>query len=168
MRCHLYSIRKVLEYFPFKQKHFQKNVHCNIVKHTSKPHLIGAIENINTIDDYRPKKVRIIGFFYYHHSSNRRHFAIKILFLASFDPRSSMVNSVFDCSLSGVKTNFFFNRNMTEKCRSLLALVSDCFGYVFIVLIHIPDRWQSKTLMLSTNVDQIPSETDFLDCSLFA
>ena len=40
--------------------------------------------------------------------------------------------------------------------------------YVFIVSIHIPDRWQSKTLMLSTNVDQIPSETDFLDCSLFA
>ena len=51
-----------LEYFPFKQKHFQKNVHCNIVKHTTK-HLIGAIENINTIDDYRPKIVRIIVFF---------------------------------------------------------------------------------------------------------
>ena len=49
-----------------------------------------------------------------------------------------------------------------------IALVSDCFGFVFIVSIHIPDRWQSKTLMLSTNVDQIPSETDFLDCSLFA
>ena len=79
-----------------------------------------------------------------------------------------MVKSVFDCSLSSVETNFFFNRNMTEKCRLLLALVSDCFGYVFIVSIHIPDRWQSKTLMLSTNVDQIPSETDFLDCSLFA
>ena len=107
MRCRLYSIQKVLEYFPFKQKHFQKNVQCNNVKHTTKPHLIGAIENINTIDDYRPKIVRIIGFFYYHHSSNRRHFAIKILFLASFDPRSSMVNSVFDCSLSGVETNFF-------------------------------------------------------------
>ena len=118
MRCRLYSIQKVLEYFPFKQKHFQKkNVHCNIVKHTTKPHLIGAIENINTIDDYRPKIVRIIVFFYYHHSSNRRHFAIKTLFLASFDPRSSMVKSVFDCSLSGVETNFFFNRNMTEKCR---------------------------------------------------
>ena len=73
-----------------------------------------------------------------------------------------MVKSVFDCSLSGVETNFFFNRNMTEKC------VSDCFGYVFIVSIHIPDMWQSKTLMLSPNVDQIPSETDFLDCSLFA
>ena len=85
MRCRLYSIQKVLEYFPFKQKHFQKNVHCNIVKHTTKPHLIGAIENINTIDDYRPKIVRIIVFFYYHHSSNRRHFAIKTLFLASFD-----------------------------------------------------------------------------------
>ena len=122
MRCRLYSIQKVLEYFPFKQKHFQKNVHCNIVKHTTKPHLIGAIENINTIDDYRPKIIRIIVFFYYHHSSNRRHFAIKILFLASFDPRSSMVNSVFDCSLSGVETNFFFNRNMTEKCRSCFRL----------------------------------------------
>ena len=33
--------------------------------------------------------------------------AIKTLFLASFDPRSSMVKSVFDCSLSGVETNFF-------------------------------------------------------------
>ena len=117
MRCRLYSIQIVLEYFPFKQKHFQKNVHCNIVKHTTKPHLIGAIENMNTIDDYRPKIVRIIGFFNYHHSSNRRHFAIKILFLASFDPSSSMVKSVFDCSLSGVESNFFFNRNMTEKCR---------------------------------------------------
>ena len=62
MRCRLYSIQKVLEYFPFKQKHFQKNVHCNIVKHTTKPHLIGAIENINTIDDNRPKIVRIIVF----------------------------------------------------------------------------------------------------------
>ena len=61
MRCRLYSIQNVLEYFPFKQKHFQKkNVHSNIVKHTTKTHLIGAIENINTIDDYRPKIVRII------------------------------------------------------------------------------------------------------------
>ena len=106
MMCRLYSIQNVLEYFPFKQKHLKKNVHCNIVKHTTKPHLIGAIENINTIDDYRPK----IVFFYYHHSLNRRHFAIKTLFLASFDPRSSMVKSVFDCSLSGVETNFFFQQ----------------------------------------------------------
>ena len=37
---------------------------------------------------------------------NRRHFAIKTLFLASFYPRSSMVKSVFDCSLSGVETDF--------------------------------------------------------------
>ena len=42
-----------------------KNVHCNIVKHTTKPRLIGAIESIDTIDDYRPKIVRIIVF--YHH-----------------------------------------------------------------------------------------------------
>ena len=62
MRCCLYSIQKVLEYFPFKQKHL-KNVHFKIVKHTTKPHLIGAMENINTIDDYRPKIVRIIVFF---------------------------------------------------------------------------------------------------------
>ena len=62
MSCRLYSIQKVLEYFHFKQKHFQKNVHCNTVKHTTKPHLIGAIENINTIDDYRSKIVRIIVF----------------------------------------------------------------------------------------------------------
>ena len=48
----------------FQAKAFpKKNVHCNIVKHTTKPHLIGAIENINTIDDYRPKIVRIIVFF---------------------------------------------------------------------------------------------------------
>ena len=47
----------------FQAKAFKKNVHFNIVKHTTKPHLIGAIENINTIDDYRPKIVRIIGFF---------------------------------------------------------------------------------------------------------
>ena len=102
-----------------------------------------------------------------HHSSNRRHFAIKTLFLASFDPHSSMVKSVFDCSLSGVETNFFYNRNMTENVDTR----SSCFrsfGYVFIVSIHIPDRWQLKTLILSTNVDQIPSETDFLDCRLFA
>ena len=63
MRCRLYSIQKVLEYFPFKQKHLKKNVHCNIVKHTTKPHLIGALENINTIDDYRPKIVRTKVFF---------------------------------------------------------------------------------------------------------
>ena len=102
MRCRLYSIQKVLEYFPFKQTHFQKNVHCNIVKHTTKPHLIGAIENINTIDDYRPKIVRIIVFFI-----TITHRTGDTLFLASFDPRSSMVKSVFDCSLSGVETNFF-------------------------------------------------------------
>ena len=47
----------------FQAKGFPiKKVHCNIVKHTTKPHLIGAIENINTIDDYRPKIVRIIIF----------------------------------------------------------------------------------------------------------
>ena len=105
MSCRLYSIQKVLEYFPFKQKHFQKNVHCNIVKHTTKPHLIGAIENINTIDDYRSKIVRIIVFFLL--PSLIEQATIKTLFLASFDPRSSMVKSVFDCSLSGVETNFF-------------------------------------------------------------
>ena len=58
MKCRLYSIQKVLEYFPFKQKHFQKKMST----HTTKPHLIGAIENINTIDDYRPKIARIIVF----------------------------------------------------------------------------------------------------------
>ena len=47
----------------FQAKAFKKNVHFNIVKHTTKPHLIGAIENINTIDDYRPKIVRIIVVF---------------------------------------------------------------------------------------------------------
>ena len=107
MRCRLYSIQKVLEYFPFKQKHFQKNVHCNIVKHTTKPHLIGAIENINTIDDYRPKMVRIIVFFLLPSLIEQATLCNQILFLASFDPRSSMVNSIFDCSLSGVETNFF-------------------------------------------------------------
>ena len=48
----------------FQAKAFKKDVHFNIVKHTTKPHLIGAIENINTIDDYRPKIVRIIVFFF--------------------------------------------------------------------------------------------------------
>ena len=90
----------------FQAKAFPKKM--STVTSCSIQHLIGAIENINTIDDFRPKIVRIIVF-YYHHSSNRRHFAIKTLFLASFDPRSSMVKSVFDCSLSGVETKFFFS-----------------------------------------------------------
>ena len=109
MRCRLYSIQKVLEYFPFKQKHFQKNVHCNIVKHTTKPHLIGAIENINTIDDYRPKIVRIIVFLL-PSLIEQATLCNQTQFLVSFDPRLSMVKSVFDCSLSGVETNFFFQQ----------------------------------------------------------
>ena len=93
----------------FQAKAFpKKNVHCNIVKHTTKPHLIGAIENINTIDDYRPKIVRIIVFFIT--ITHRTGDTLQSLFLASFDPRSSMVKSVFDCSLSGVETNFFFQQ----------------------------------------------------------
>ena len=41
MRCRLYSIQKVLEYFPFNQKHFQKNVHCRIIRYATLLHRIG-------------------------------------------------------------------------------------------------------------------------------
>ena len=35
------------------------------------------------------------------------------------------------------------------------------FGYIFSVSINTPDRQQSKTLILSTNVDQRLLETEF-------
>ena len=93
----------------------KKNVHCNIVKYTTKPHLIGAIENINTIDDYRPKIVRIIVFLSPSLIEQATLCNQNTVSSELNDLRSSMVKSVFDCSLSGVETNFFFNRNMTEK-----------------------------------------------------
>ena len=40
----------------------------------------------------------------------------KKLFLAIFDPRSSIVNSVFDCRLSGVVINGKKNRQ-NDNCR---------------------------------------------------
>ena len=51
------------------------------------------------------------------------------------------------------KQIIFFNRNM-KKWKWLLPLVSDGFVYVFSVSINTPDRWQSKTLMILTKVDQ--------------
>ena len=38
------------------------------------------------------------------------------------------MNSVFDCRLSGVETNYFFSCKLF-----LVALVSDCFGYDFSI-----------------------------------
>ena len=91
----------------FQAKAFpKKNVHCNIVKHTTKPHLIGAIKNINTIDDYRPKIVRIIVFLL-PSLIEQATLCNQNTVSSESDPRSSMVKSVFDCSLSGVETNFF-------------------------------------------------------------
>ena len=37
------------------------------------------------------------------------------LFLSIFDPRSSIVKSVFDCHLSGVKQNYFLTDNGNRK-----------------------------------------------------
>ena len=54
-----------------------------------------------------------------------------------------------------------------EKCK-LLAHVSDCIlmatylGYSM----NTPDRWQLKTLIISTNIDLRLLETDFFDCRL--
>ena len=64
-----------------------------------------------------------------------------------------------------METNFFFKQNH-EKCKLFqVALVSDCFGYMYSVglySINTSDRRQSKTLILSTNVDLRSLETEFL------
>ena len=47
-------------------------------------------------------------FFDCHLSPNWRQMAIKTLFLVVFDPRSSIIKSVFDCCLSGVRLEGMF------------------------------------------------------------
>ena len=91
-----------------------------------------AIENVNIIDERRPKIVR-----------NRLLIAIsrptgdhrqsKTLAVAISDPRSSIVKRVYDCRISGIETNFFFFQQKYEKCIKLfiVTLVSDCSAYVF-------------------------------------
>ena len=71
--------------------------------------------------------------------------AIKTLFLEIFDQSLSIVKSVSDYRLSDVETKLFFQQKH-EKCKLLLAFISDCFGYVISVSINTPDMWQSKTL----------------------
>ena len=60
------------------------------------------------------------------------HWQSKTLVVAIYDPRSSIVKRVFDCRISGMETNFFFQQKY-EKCIKLfiVTLVSDCSGYVF-------------------------------------
>ena len=66
-----------------------------------------------------------------------------------------------------METNFFFFQQKYEKCIKLfiLTLVSDCSGYVFsgpIFRHFTSDMRQSKTFILSTNVDLRSLETEFL------
>ena len=76
--------------------------------------------------------------------------------ISSFDPRSSIVVSVFDCRLAGGEQNYFFTRNM-QKCKLVQALVPDCFVYS----INTPERRQSKMLIQSLNLDLRSLETEF-------
>ena len=64
-----------------------------------------AIDNVNTIDECRSKIVRNRVFDCLL-SPDWRQIAIKkTLFLASFDPCSSIVMSVFDCHLPGMMSS---------------------------------------------------------------
>ena len=60
-----------------------------------------TIENVNTIHEHRSK---VVGnrVFDCHLSPAGDKWQSKTLFLASFDPRLSIVTGVFDCRLSGV------------------------------------------------------------------
>ena len=71
-----------------------------------------AIENVNTIDERRSKIVRT--------EFSIAKWQSKILFLAIFDSRSSIVKSVFDCRLPGVNLNISL---LTELQIDLLTLV---------------------------------------------
>ena len=55
----------------------------------------------------------------------------KTLVLVISDPRSSIVRKEFSIAAYPVWKQFFFNTNMKNVNYSLLALASDCFGYVF-------------------------------------
>ena len=68
-----------------------------------------AIENANTIEECRSKIIRS-WVFYCHLSPHWRQMAIKTLFLSIFDPRSSIVDSVFDCRLPGVAIVYIFSK----------------------------------------------------------
>ena len=89
----------------------------------------------------------------------------KTLVVAISDPGSSIVKTVFDCCISGVETKLLFFLQRHKKCKLfLVTLVTDCFGYYYLGLysINTSDRWQSKTLILSTNIDLRSLETEFL------
>ena len=61
-----------------------------------------AIENANTIEERRSKIDRN-SVFDCHLSPHWRQMAIKnTIFISFFDPRSSIVDSIFDCRLPGV------------------------------------------------------------------
>ena len=64
-----------------------------------------AIENVNIIDERRPKIVRNRLF----DCPTGDHWQSKTLVIAMSDPRSSIVKRVFDCRISGMETNFFFS-----------------------------------------------------------
>ena len=61
---------------------------CILLSHTGKT----AIENVNTVDKRRSKIVK----------TEFSKWQSKTLLIAIFDPRSSIVKSVFDCCLPGV------------------------------------------------------------------
>ena len=57
----------------------------------------------------------------------------KTQFLAIFDPRCSIVKSVFDCRLPGVYNKMFQNRHPR---RHLIWVFNDSDGYTQCILIH--------------------------------
>ena len=67
-----------------------------------------AIENVNTIDECRPKNVRNIVLIAISRPTGDKRQS-KTLVVDISDPRSSM-NSFFNCRLSGVETKQFFSR----------------------------------------------------------
>ena len=92
----------------------------------------------------------------------------KTLVVVISDPRSSIVREFSIAAYLVWKPNYFFQQKH-EKCKSfLVALVSDCFGYVFrgLYSINTSDRRQSKTIK---NIDERRSKivrNRVIDCRL--
>ena len=74
----------------------------NFDKVKSGSHRVGGIENVNTIDERRKKIVRN-RVYDCHLSPDWRQMTIENTVYSDFDSRSSIVQSVFDCRLPGVR-----------------------------------------------------------------
>ena len=94
-----------------------------------------AIENVNIIDERRPKIVKQTEFSIDISRPTGDNWQSKIRVVAISDPHSSIVRQELSIATYPVWKHFFFQQEH-EKCKLfLVALVSDCFGDIFSELI---------------------------------